>query len=68
LPNRYNLDGGGSFLKLLLLKRLYLKKYTTGQMNRKIPPPLDKTYVKKKIGFFKVIKGNTHAWRKRKSE
>jgi hypothetical protein len=37
----------GAFLKLLLLKRLYLKKYTTGQMNRKIPPPLDKTYVKK---------------------
>jgi hypothetical protein len=60
--------GGGSFLKLLLLKRLYLKKYTTGQMNRKIPPPLHKTYIKKKqFGFFKVIKGNAHAWRKRKS-
>jgi hypothetical protein len=39
--------GAGSFLKLLSLKILYLKKYATGQMNRKIPPPLDKTYVKK---------------------
>ena len=47
-PSRYNLLEGGSFLKLLLLKKLYLKKYTTDQMNRKIPPPLDKAYVKKK--------------------
>ena len=52
LPNRYNLVRGGSFLKLLFLKRLYFKTCTTSQVNRTISPPLDERYAKKNAIWF----------------
>ena len=63
------LSGGRVISKIINIEKILPgEMYNRSVEEENIPSSGQKIFLRKQFGFFKVIEGNAHVWRKRKSE